>query len=185
MEDNYQSKASASALSMREIVREIRQQYRLPWRGLHGVDHWGRVLENGMRLAARTGADVAVVELFAIFHDACRRNESIDPGHGRRGAELAAAWRSDLIQINDQQFDLLYQACVQHTDGRTVGDPTVLTCWDADRLDLSRAGITPKPKRMGTDAARDPNIINWAIDRALTRYTPPFVDETWLYEDVE
>jgi len=33
-------------------------------------------------------------------------------------------------------------------------DSTVLTCWDADRLDLGRVGITPKAIYLCTDAAQ-------------------------------
>jgi len=172
-----------AAETMKDIVVAIRGQYRLPWRGLHGVDHWGRVLENGLRLAGATGAVPEVVQLFAIFHDACRRNESVDPGHGRRGAELAKAWLGDIYELSDDRFELLYDACQYHTNGMMEGDPTVLTCWDADRLDLSRAAITPKAKRMGTEAGRDPEIIQWAIDRSLRRHTPRFVEEAWIFPE--
>ena len=177
--------AITAAHAMKDIVAAIRVQYRLPWRGLHGIDHWGRVLENGLRLARNTGADLEVVQFFAIFHDACRRNESIDPGHGKRGAELAASWRGDLFELNDDRFELLHEACVHHTDGMMDGDPTVLTCWDADRLDLSRASITPRPERMGTETGRDPEVLQWAIDRSLRRHTPQFVEDAWIFPDLE
>ena len=41
-----------------------------------------------------TGADLRVVELFAIFHDACRTGEGVDHGHGRRAARLAPPSRA-------------------------------------------------------------------------------------------
>jgi hypothetical protein len=34
------------------LIAAILAQYRLPPFGIHGVTHWGRVLENGRRLAA-------------------------------------------------------------------------------------------------------------------------------------
>ena len=61
----------------------------------------------------------------------------------------------------------------------------MLTCWDADRLDLSRAAITPKPDRMGTEAARDPELIQWAIDHSSRRHTPRFVEKAWIFPDDE
>ncbi len=185
MDEIIVPEAKPAALAMKDIVAAIRVQYRLPWRGLHGVDHWGRVLENGLRLARATGADPEIVQFFAIFHDACRWNESIDTGHGQRGAELAASWRGDLFELSDDRFELLHEACVHHTEGLMAGDPTVLTCWDADRLDLSRAAITPKPDRMGTETGRDPEVLQWAIDRSLRRHTPQFVEEAWIFPDVE
>ncbi|MBT5083254.1 MAG: hypothetical protein HOM62_22025 [Rhodospirillaceae bacterium] len=45
-------------------------------------------------------------------------------------------------------------------------DITVQTCWDADRLDLGRAGIVPDPRYLCTDAAKEPRMIEWAHNRA-------------------
>ncbi len=53
---------------------------------------------------------------------------------------------------------------------QVTGDPTLLTCWDADRLDLRRVGITPKRKRLATDAAR--KLLHWAHPRATSNYQP-------------
>jgi len=72
-----------------ELLRSVLAGYSLPCDGAHGLTHWGRVMENGRRLAEITGADVRVVELFALFHDCRRVNEGTDPGHGRRGAAHA------------------------------------------------------------------------------------------------
>jgi len=51
------------------LVREILRGYALNPRGLHGVLHWARAMENGLRLAQSTGANAEVVTLFALFHD--------------------------------------------------------------------------------------------------------------------
>jgi uncharacterized protein len=72
---------------------------------------------------------------------------------------------------------LLYHACAFHTDGLTDGDPTVQTCWDADRLDLPRAGIHPSPERLCTPAAQQ--LIGWAADRSLRRMVPTLVSQEW------
>ena len=84
-----------------ELLQAILKGYVLsPW-GIHGLSHWARVLENGRRLAAVNGAILEVVELFAVLHDARRENEGMDPGHGRRGADLAALLRYPFIQLDD------------------------------------------------------------------------------------
>jgi uncharacterized protein len=155
----------------------ILQGYALPERGLHGVVHWARVLENGLRIVEANGADPEVVTLFALFHDARRVNEDQDDGHGLRGAELAQSLRGELIHLDDDRFHLLFEACRLHTDGLTVGDPTLLACWDADRLDLGRVGITPDPHRLGTKAAR--KLLGWAHARAVTECEPITVLEAW------
>jgi len=103
-------------LNLKAIVHGILKDYALPWDGIHGDSHWARVLENGLRLTELTGAKVEVVQLFAVFHDACRVNETIDPNHGKRGADLAAKRRGSLFELPDEDFQLLYDACAGHTD---------------------------------------------------------------------
>ena len=66
----------------RAIMSAILEGYALPPRGYHGVLHWARVTENGLRIAEDNGADLEVVKLFALFHDSRRINEQIDDGHG-------------------------------------------------------------------------------------------------------
>jgi len=161
------------------LLQIIRRQYALPWGGLHGVSHWGRVFENGRRLAPETEADLDVVLLFCLFHDACRVNEGWDRGHGRRGAELAARLRGEWLDLSPARFDQLFQACALHTDGLIDGDPTLQTCWDADRLDLPRASIFPTPDRLCTPVARSPDVIAWATDRSLQRAVPAWLTTEW------
>lgn len=162
------------------LMRSIFEDYALPLFGYHGLAHWGRVLENGLELAPKTGADAEVVALFAVLHDARRRNEDTDPGHGARGAELAARLNGTAFSLDERRFELLRVACADHTGGGTVGDPTVQTCWDADRLDLSRVGVTPDPARLCTEAARSRHMIGIATARALQAYMAPIVSEEWI-----
>jgi uncharacterized protein len=130
------------------------------------------VRENGLLLAARTGARVDVVELFAYFHDACRHDDGYDAGHGPRGALLARQLHGQVFDIDAAGIDLLAAACDGHTGGGTVAEITVATCWDADRLDLGRVGTTPRPERLCTDAARDPEVLAWGYARSLGRAHP-------------
>lgn len=122
---------------------------------VHGPDHWRRVERNGRVLATRTGAVMDVVRLFALFHDSCRINEHHDPGHGARGARLAESLRGKLFELPDDYFALLLEACKGHTDIHHHTDPTIGTCWDADRLDLGRVGLDPDPAYMSTDFGRE------------------------------
>ena len=153
------------------LIDEVLKDYALPWYGLHGVSHWGRVLENGLSLAQITGADTDVVTLFAIFHDSRRLNENHDPGHGRRGADLAASLRGTLVNMSDRKFEAFVRSLRHHTDGRTAGDPTLQTCWDADRLDLGRVGVKPHPARLCTEP-EDSGMIKWASERAWEEVVP-------------
>ncbi|MFP4623723.1 MAG: hypothetical protein ACOCVZ_00970 [Gemmatimonadota bacterium] len=154
-----------------ELLEVIRAQYVLEWHGIHGIRHWERVLENGLRLAPETGADIVVVEFFAALHDACRWNDQRDPGHGERAAALIATLDRSLVPLSAIQRELLAEACRTHTRGTATEDPTIATCWDADRLDLLRVGIRPDPRYLVTAAAREPAVIAWAMERSRHVFT--------------
>lgn len=118
---------------------------------VHGIEHWHQVEYNGLFLASRTGADVDIVRLFAIFHDSKRFDDGYDPEHGERGAEFAKECReAKLFEIDAARFEKLYHACMFHTHERSAGDPTIDTCYDADRLDLGRVGFPLDPQKMAT-----------------------------------
>lgn len=168
-----------SMLNLKPIIHRILEDYALPWYGTHGVGHWARVLENGLRLAKDTRANIEVVQLFAIFHDSCRVNEGTDADHGKRGGDLALALRDEWFTLSDEKLNLLHQACVGHTDGETEADVTIQTCWDADRLDLGRVGICPEPRKLCTKAARHPEILKWADGRACFEVIPDFIHGEW------
>ncbi len=149
----------------REVIRTVRRQFQLGWQGIHGVPHWGRVRWNGLAMARANGARVDVVELFAFLHDSHRHHDGWDPQHGARGADFALTLNRELLRLDRAGIELLTYAIRHHSDGLTEADVTVQTCWDADRLDLGRVGITPRPSKLCTEVAREP----WLLDRAYAR----------------
>lgn len=161
------------------LMKQILSEYTLPLDGRHGISHWARVLENGRRLVELTGANLDVVELFAVFHDSKRINEGIDEGHGGRGAVFAQQLRGVFFTVDEAAFELLSEACAGHTLGMRQADLTVQVCWDSDRLDLGRAGITPVPQLLCTPAAQDLDMIAWANERSLRRFVPDLVEAEW------
>jgi uncharacterized protein len=150
-----------------QLVHVIRDRYQLDWKGIHGVSHWTRVRANGLTIAAANGANRKVVEYFAFLHDSCRRNDGRDHEHGKRSADFSKTIRTGLIQLDDIEFDLLLCALEGHTYGSSHDDLTVGTCWDADRLDLTRIGITPDPTRLCTIAGRQLANIRRQRDGSL------------------
>ena len=149
-----------------ELIAAVREKFALDWNGVHGAPHWARVRINGLSLAPLTNARTDVIELFSFFHDSCRENDYEDPDHGQRAADFASGLRNRVFNIDDSGFTLLLKACETHSAGKLQEDPTVQTCWDADRLDLWRVGITPDPKRLATTAARNPKIYKAAKKRS-------------------
>jgi len=119
----------------------------------HGLYHWQTVERNGHYLAQYTGADIKVISYFSYFHDCMRENENIDPKHGQRGAMFAADHKVSL-GLSEPQFEMLMRACKGHTYGQKTSCATVATCWDADRLDIGRVGITPDSNYLFSDEAK-------------------------------
>jgi uncharacterized protein len=161
------------------LLSSILEGYALRPNGVHGVAHWARVLENGRRLAGSVQADLDVIDLFAVFHDARRVNDQRDDGHGRRGAELARQMRGKYFEIDEARFALLEYACQEHTSGLTDADSTVRVCWDSDRLDLLRVGTWPRPEYLCTAAAKTPEMLAWANHRAQKFEVPNLVRTEW------
>ena len=121
---------------------------------MHGISHWERVDRNGQMLAT-PDCDVTVIRLFAYLHDSCRQDDGYDEQHGSRAAEMIEKLRDNLLNdLSDEQFAMLQQACRLHTTTHSTGNPTVDACFDADRLDLGRVGITPNPKKMATEKGK-------------------------------
>jgi uncharacterized protein len=136
------------------IWDHVTKEFQCDLDSIHGPDHWRRVERNALNISASNGAIVEVVRLFAVFHDSRRENDGADSEHGERGAEYAASLQGTLFDLSDAHFELLRYACVWHTNGRLSDDPTIGACWDADRLDLTRIGKTPKARFMSTELGR-------------------------------
>ena len=121
---------------------------------IHGISHWDRVAQNADALLT-SDVDELVVKAFAYIHDVERTNESDDWQHGPRAALLVDEIRFSVLGfLNDQEIEQLKEACRLHTLRHRTEDPTVNACFDADRLDLGRVGITPNPDKMATPAGR-------------------------------
>lgn len=116
----------------------------------HGVDHWDRVARFG-KILYQEGADMDVILAFAYLHDVERMHNGRDINHGQRASGLIDAIRcTQLEALSDEQIAKLKRACELHTIQHRTGDITIDICFDADRMDLPRVGITPSPQRMAT-----------------------------------
>jgi len=141
---------------MEDIVREVRNLVLSRWTlgDLHGVNHWDRVYGYGQQLLTPE-VDPLVVALFAYLHDSCRTDDGFDTSHGPRAAEWIDSLRETCLwPLTEEQARLLKMACRLHTTTPMTGNATVDACFDADRLDLWRAGIIPDPKKLATEKGR-------------------------------
>ena len=119
---------------------------------MHGIAHWQEVEKNAIMLAVQPNVDMTVVRLFAYFHDCKRVEEYEDYEHGERAAEFVKECRysGKLDFINGNQYNLLWEACNSHNKGIISEDPTIGACFDADRIELMRCRIIPRPELMST-----------------------------------
>ena len=144
-------------LALETLLTEVRARSTGIGSHVHGELHWRTVGANGLWLAERLdGTDTHVIFLFALLHDSMRENDSVDPEHGPRAAVFAGQLHAEgVLPATAAQLETLQYACFEHTNGLVSDDPTVGCCWDADRLDLPRVGITPDPGRFSTARAHE------------------------------
>ena len=158
-----------------KALSAVRPQFRLELRhGIHGVPHWSRVWLHGRMLSAALDVNPAVLAWFAFLHDSRRFNDHHDPLHGERAADFAVQLlRQGVInELGATEFEHLCEAMRLHSDGHTVAATAMQACWDADRLDLGRVGIRPKPERLCTEAARRTQTIEQAVAMSRSRARP-------------
>ena len=137
-------------LRIRNYVLEHTNQ-----RGVHGITHWDRVYNFG-QLLLTPDVNPLVVGLFAYLHDSCRVDDGEDLHHGPKAARFIDTLRTSLLKdVNDKDIYLLKEACRLHTIADKTENPTIVACFDADRLDLARVGIIPDPARMATKKGKE------------------------------
>jgi uncharacterized protein len=106
---------------------------------IHGFTHFKNVETNAVLLAKTTEADITVVRLFAMFHDIKRINDNKDPLHGLRATEfIQQTCYGEYFTIDPIQMQELTYACTWHSCKFFSTNKTIGTCWDADRLELTR-----------------------------------------------
>jgi uncharacterized protein len=149
---NVKSPSEVWLAGIRDYVMSV---FRCAQHSIHGPSHWQRVEAFGLRIGESSGADLTVVRLFALLHDSCRQNDGDDLFHGPRAAEMLDRIVPAVFALDRDRLELLKQAVRYHTSGQTSPEPTIGTCWDADRLDIGRAGITPCAHYMRTVAGKD------------------------------
>ena len=149
---NVKSPSEAWLAGIRDYVMSV---FRCGSVFIHGPSHWQRVEAFGLRIAESSKADLTVVRLFALLHDSCRIDDGDDPGHGPRAAEMLGRIVPSVFALDRHRLELLKHAVRDHTSGLTSPEPTIGTCWDADRLDISRVGITPSARYLSTAAGEE------------------------------
>jgi uncharacterized protein len=159
--ENVKNLPEAWLAGIREYVMSI---FKCGTDSIHGPSHWQRVDAFGLDIAESSSADLTVVRLFALLHDSCRQDDGPDLDHGPRAAEMLDRIVPIVFAIDAGRFDLLKEAMRLHTSGQTTNEPTIGTCWDADRLDIERVGLTPSPGYMSTEAGK---FIAASIDTEL------------------
>jgi putative nucleotidyltransferase with HDIG domain len=120
----------------------------------HGAAHALRTKELARRIGAVEGGDLLVIQAAALLHDIGRATPFSDPGHGERGAKLAAEILERLAVPADRA--LICEIVARHDDeddGRG-GPIELVVVKDADKLELVR--IAPDfldPSRLVTEEA--------------------------------
>ena len=151
--------------SKMELAAGIVAQFELDIKGMHGLSHWKKVLKLGLYLvdchwtipSNLRSCGKELIGYFAFLHDSKRENDGRDPEHGLRAAKYARELhKKGLLHLWEGQLEDLCFALQHHSNPKSKSDdPFIQICWDADRLDLWRVGITPDEKYLHTDVAKE------------------------------
>jgi uncharacterized protein len=153
LEDIKKFPKQRRSTALNQLWKETQQDFKLT---MHGPWHWEKVEKNALALAKVVeGADRKVCQLFTVLHDSQRETDSECDKHGEVAAKhVEKLFENGTLKISKKQKEKLVAACAGHNGGQTSDDPTIGVCWDADRLDLVRVGITPDLDLLSTDAAK-------------------------------
>ena len=157
----------SSEILNQKFFNYLIKKFHLNHTGIHGYDHWLRVLYNGRLIAEQSGSNVKVVELFSLIHNSQRVNDHNDQKHGERAAIFAESLRTKWFNMKDSEVQLLQDACIFHSEGMTDNNITLQTCWDADRLDFGRTGLLPDLEKLCTNFAKTPLVLEKAYQRSM------------------
>jgi len=139
-----------------KLISHLLKEFKLEWNGLHGLHHWMRVHDNGLWIASQDESiNKNVVMLFGITHDACRTEEHGEQEHGSNASRLVEKLQGEFFELEREELELLSYACLMHPYPIVSYEPTVGACWDADRLELTRAGIKVNPRYLSTTIAKE------------------------------
>ncbi len=144
----------------------LAEQFQLNPLGVHGIDHWLRVLSTGRQIARRISVNLKVIELFSLLHDSRRWNDLDDPLHGQRAAEFCEILNNRWFETDEADILLLRTACRYHSVGNLHPNPTVQACWDADQLDSGRMGVAPDRDKLGAYLEYHEDLVLAAIERS-------------------
>lgn len=149
--------------------------------GIHGFEHWVRVIENGIDISNNIGTSRRIAVIFGFFHDIERLHDGDDPLHGLRGGKLLEHYRDDL-KLTDEDFKNAYLACEGHNYKKNTENKEVGACWDSDRLDLFRDNLVPRAEFMNSDYTRSAYTILEAMGRSQRLHFPQWAKE--VLEDI-
>lgn len=152
--NNHDGSNARIIMKYESLWKEVSKQKLTASSPIHGLNHWRCVFRNGSTIAKETGANIDLVELFALFHDSCRKNDGKDSKHGRRAADWVASMRADFPDLSEDLFQFLLEALRDHTHVKNTDNIHIAACWDADRLDLDRVYISPEEEYMNTETGR-------------------------------
>jgi uncharacterized protein len=144
---------------------------------LHGEVHWRATAATGLMLAdLDPRVDRATVLVYALLHDSQRQAGGVDADHGPRAARFADSLNQQRPFMGPERIEQLVFACRWHSNGLSVGNPTVGACWDADRLNLCRHNIAPDPKYLSLEVTRE-KLAVLSADVRRTHADPPVWEE--------
>lgn len=149
----------------KKTLIKLYNHFRLDINGVHGYNHWVRVVQNGIEISKEMGTSRKQAIIFGFFHDIERYNDDEDPEHGARGADFMLSLKSE-INLTEKELESVFLGCEGHNFRKNIKDLEIGACWDADRLDLYRSEIIPDPAYLNSTYTKRKDSIEKAMKRS-------------------
>lgn len=162
-------------------IQKIIDNFELnPIESLYGQGHWGRVINNGLKLSQLLDNDnisEKVVVLFGLLHDVKRKNEEThDLDHGYRASQFIQNEMLPYLNITEDELKELCTACTIHDRKEKSNNLTIGVCLDANYLDIPRKGIDIEPSFL--NFLEESTVIQEQAEiSAMEQKTPKFISE--------
>ena len=89
------------------LIEVIESFYLQLFNGVHGIDHWTRVLQNGIILCDKNpNLNKNIIIAFSFFHDVGRTREDDEPIHGYNGGRRLLKYKYKINLTSDSLYQI-------------------------------------------------------------------------------
>jgi len=135
-----------------EVNRQCASHCKCSATDIHGISHLCQVANIAGRIAHATKVCIKSAVVGGYLHDCARHDDGDGNTHAHKSAKIA--YKLLKKYYPDIDVNKVCHAIYYHADGLTSNDRLIGSIWDADRITLTRLGITTQRELLSTEIAK-------------------------------